>query len=656
MAHESIAEHGEPPAPDDDATGNANGARPGIDRRLGATLAGVLGIVFGALYVWLEGLIPRGPQEFAYFPYMTDPLPFAPMRGFTFEQLADHLSRTFVLGASLACLTAALAAVFKTRRPDAKRRRVLLICVGGFSLVTTAYLMAVVLEGRAIVDDELAYRQQAELLAQGRLGEKTIPPWGPEVFTIWTRVGATGKYLLGEPLVQVLGTLLGLPALLHLLLAPLGLWAWYRLVAGDAGSEVAAWSTLLIAASPMFIFTNALALSHTTTLTCLILAGLGYRWSCSGRPVWGALLTGTALGFGLTVRPQVVVPMGLVIGLSSLYRLSRRRQPLAVAALVASGSFWLVLIGLYNWILSGSASKLPWYLFHPIEKFGFGHVGGIDYVHTPWGAIENLWVVAVQLNGWWLGWPFSLGLILAWGAFAHRRRQGAALWLAGAAAIILLNVPYYSTGISETGPIYYFELLLPAAILGGHLIAYAFERWPSLTGALLLVHFALGTLTFVGEHGARLDRLVTTIHAETEEVLARIEPPALLLHEADWAESMRYGWVWSFPVRYRDDRDPIVTFPRNPPQLIPAMLERYRGRKCWYYRYHPETRQRELHPCEQAMDLMLEERQPSPALRLAPTAERLGFLSLDQPYFARRFGATGASRPPPQQSPEATPE
>lgn len=618
------------------------------DRRLVAVLAGAMGIALFALYWWLENLIPRGPWEFAYFPYMTDPLPFAPMRGFTFEQLVDHLSRTFVLGPGLACFTVALLAVWKARRPDAEARRVLLTCVVGFSLITTAYVMAVVLDGRAIVDDELAYRQQAELLASGRLGEATVPPWGHEVFTIWTRVGATGKYLFGEPLVQVAGTLFGLPALLHLLLAPLGLWAWYRVVSRDAGPEVAAWATILLAASPMFITTNALALSHTTTLTCLILAGLGYRWSCGERPVRGALLTGTALGFGLTVRPQVVVPMGMVIGLLALYRLIRRRQPIAIAALVASGSFWLVLIGLYNWSLSGRASQLPWYLFQPVERFGFGHVGGIDWVHTPWGAIQNLLVVAVQLNGWWLGWPFSLGLILAWLLLARSRSQGSGLWLAGAAAIVVFNVPYYSTGISETGPIYYFELLLPAAILGAHLIVCAFERWPALTGAVLAVHFILGTVGFVGEHVQRLDRLVTTIHAEAEEVLAQLEPPALLIHEPDWAESMRVGWIWSFPLRYRSDGDPVVTFPRNPPSYIPAMLKRYSHRKCWYYRRHPETLQRELHSCEQAMDLLLHEREPKPAMRVAPTAERLGYLSMDQAYFSRRFLATGASRTRPE--------
>ncbi|MCP4251758.1 MAG: hypothetical protein GY778_32400, partial [bacterium] len=283
-----------------------------------------------------------------------------------------------------------------------------MIAAVGFSLLLTALVMAKVLDGRAIVDDELVYRQQAELLASGRLTETSVPPWGWEVFTIWAKLpsggfGATGKYLFGEPLIQIAGTWFGLPALLHLLLAPLALWAWYRVVDADAGDRVAFWATILVAVSPMFILTNALALSHTTTLTCLILAGLGLQWASGQRPMAGALLCGTALGFCLTVRPQVVVPMGMVLGLATLYRLFRRRHFAAVVALVASGSLWLVLIALYNRALSGSPFKLPWYLFQPIERFGFGNVGGIEFVYTPWAAVENLVVSAVRFNGWWLG-------------------------------------------------------------------------------------------------------------------------------------------------------------------------------------------------------------------------------------------------------------
>ena len=610
-----------------------------------AAAAAAAGIACLAIYAWLEGLLPRGPQEFAYFPFMTDPLPFSPMRGFTFEQLVRHLGRTFMLGPGLLGLAATVAA-WKLQPPGARLRRSLMIIAVGGSLLTTAMVMARVLEGRAVVDDELVYRQQAELLASGRLTETTVPPWGWEVFTIWAKLptgefGATGKYLFGEPLIQIPGLWLGLPALLHLLLAPLALWAWYRVVEADAGHRVAFWATILVAVSPMFVLTNALALSHTTTLTCLILAGLGYQWACRQRPVAGALLCGTALGFGLTVRPQVVVPMGLVIGLTTLYRLARRRHVPAVAALIASGSFWLVLIMLYNRALSGSPFKLPWYLFLPIERFGFGDVGGVDFVYTPWAAVENLMVVAVRFNGWWLGWPLSLGLLVAWWVLG-RPRQGVLLWVLGGAAIVLLNVPYYSPGISETGPVYYFELLLPATILGGHAIARGLERWPRPATAFLLVHFAVGTTSFLWENVARLDRLVTTIHAPAEAVMEQIEPPALLIHENHWSESMRFGWVWSFPKRFRSDHDPIVTFPRGPAQFLPALIERFRGRECWYTRLEPTSGKRQLFRCQDAMDLMRQKRTTGVALRIGSTAERLGLLSPRESYAGRRQLESGA--------------
>ncbi len=588
------------------------------------------------LYGWLEGQLPRGQQEFAYFPYVTDPLPFAPMRGFTFEQLYRHICRTFVLGPSLICIAFAIAGWWRVRLPGARARRTLMIAAIGGSLVVTALVMAVVLNGRAIVDDELVYRQQAELLVSGRLAENTVPPWGWEVFTIWTDLGATGKYLFGEPLLQIPGTLLGMPALMHLLLAPLALWGWYRVVASDTDSEVAFWSTILVAVSPMFILTNAVGLSHTTTITCLIFAALGYQWAAGDRPIQGAILTGITLGFGLTVRPQVVVPIGLVIGLATLYRLLQRRRIVAATALVASGSFWLVLIMLYNRALTGSLLTLPWYVFNPIERFGFGHVGGIEWEHSLWSAVENLLVVAVRFNGWWLGWPLSLGLILGWWVLG-RPRQGANLWLLASAALILLNVPYYSTGMSDTGPVYYFELLLPAAILGAHTIVAALRRWPAATTALLIASFGLGTTTFLGENIARLDRLVTTIHAPIEAVLEEIEGPALLIHENTVTESLRFGWVWSFPVRLRHESEPIVTYPRGPMKFLPDLLERYSYRACWYTRINPDTVQRELYRCEDAMHLLSKPPRVGNALRISPTAERLGLLNPEETYSTRKF-------------------
>ena len=599
--------------------------RPGFGWLPG--IATAAGSVYLAIYLWLEGLLPRGPQEFAYFPFIADPLPFAPMRGFTFEQLARHLGRTFLLGPALLLLAFAVARTGWLRPPGPTTRRRLLIGVAVASVALTALVMTVVLRGRAIVDDELVYRQQADLLTSGRLAEDTVPRWGKEVFTVWTSIGATGKYLFGEPLIQVPGAILGLPALLHLVLAPLALWAWYRSLRFETSAGIAAWATLLVAASPMFILTNALALSHTATLACVTLASLGHQWARHGRPIAGAALTGTALGFGLTVRPQVIVPVGLVLGLATLYQLVRRGRRWSAGLLVASGGFWLLLIAAYNRALSGSSLTLPWYLFEPGENFGFGDVGGVPFIHTPWAAAENLLVTIVRFNGWWLGWPLSLGLIVVWLAFG-RALEGARLWLMAGGALILFNAFYYSTGISETGPIYYFELLLPASIAGAHAIVRGLEHWPRAATAVLLVHFALGTTSFLWENVARLDRLVTTIHAPVEAVLEKIEPPALLIHENHWRESMRHGWVWSFPLRSRSDRAPIVTLPRGQPADVLALLTRYSGRECWYYRTDPSTRRPQLKRCRNARELLVRKRRPGPNLRIESTAERLGFLDI----------------------------
>ena len=172
----------------------------GFDPRPLTLVAAVAGVAILAIYAWIELRLPRGPQEFAYFPFMTDPMPFAPMRGFTFEQLVRHLGRIFLLGPALACLAYALVKVRRIEPPRPEVLRLIVIVAVGLSLMVTAAVMAGVLKGRAIVDDELAYSQQADLLRTGRLAENTVPPWGWEVFTVGTRLGATGKYLFGEPL------------------------------------------------------------------------------------------------------------------------------------------------------------------------------------------------------------------------------------------------------------------------------------------------------------------------------------------------------------------------------------------------------------------------------------------------------------------------
>src|SRR3970282_1990705 len=104
-------------------------------------------------------------------------------------------------------------------------------------------------------------------------------------------------------------------------------------------------------------------------------------------------------------------------------------------------------------------------------------------------------------------------------------------WLWMGALVTLFEAFYYSTGVSDTGPIYHYELLLPLGVLGANAITRGLSSEPRKASTLLAVHFVLGWTTFMWFETNRLDRLVHHIHAEAEEALARVRPPALLFYE-----------------------------------------------------------------------------------------------------------------------------
>ena len=592
-------------------------------RRNLASLAA--GLALAAAYVAAERALPRGPAEFAYAPDLFVPLPFAAMRGFTFEQLAAHALRLLLLGPALLLLWHGLLPHARLRPPGPRAVRRLAVAAGLAGLLLSAAVMAL-LGGRGLHDDELTYRMQAELLAQGRLAEDRYPRWGHEPFTIWTGRGATGKYQPGEPLGQVPGILLGVPALLHLPLAALTLAAWAAAVRRRAGPETAGWATVLVALSPMFVLTTPTGLSHATALACAALAALGYEWLRAERPRAGAAALGGALAYLLAVRPQSAVALGLVLGPLALARLLRARRLAAAALLVACCALGVAAIALYDRAITGSPWTLPWALYQPVERYGFGHVlEGSAYVHGPRQAVENLLVSAVRFNGWWLGWPASLALLLVPGAVrgaAARRALGA--WGAVALSIVLVHLFYYSPGVSDTGPVYYYELLLPASLAGAAGIRHAVARWGGRALLLVALAFGLGTGSFLAEQTARLGRLVELLHRQPAAALAAVDPPALLLHETSGQENLRLGWMFGFPLRERRPDAPVLTFPRGAPGQAAALRRRFADRACWYYRVDPARLSPDLRRCEQAEALLARPRPlPGPRLFLPSTARRL---------------------------------
>jgi hypothetical protein len=369
-----------------------------------------------------------------------------------------------------------------------------------------------------------------------------------------------------------------------------------------------------------------------------VLAGLGFEWIRSGRLLAGALLGGAAISFGLLTRVQAMLPVGAVLGLASAYLLLRGRHFGALFALLATLLGGLAVLGAYNHALSGSPLTLPWYLQCSIEHFGFGRVWKYDaYEHTLLTAFQNLLVVLVRLNAWWLGLPCSLLLLAAW-LWLGRPAQRAAIWLWTGLAVIAFEFAYYSPGASDTGAIYHYELVLPASLIAGAVVNELVARAPALAGSALLVHAGLGTLTFIGEQTLRLDRLVSFIHRDSDAALARVETPALLFYEWHTGEVRAAGWVFDFPARFRGKNDPIVTLPWLPAAFRARAAELYPGRSCWYYRRNPVDARAELYRCEAAGPLIDRTEWPSQApLWVRPTAYAVTDYSPVEANVARRL-------------------
>jgi hypothetical protein len=598
-----------------------------------AAVAIVTGVVLVVAYWSGAALLPRGAQEFAYFPMTLNQWPFDPMRGFTVEQAARHLGWTFLVGPGLGLIAFGLLRVKGLRlRPfEASARTV--VAAGVMGCVLSAALLTGVFSGRAIVDDEGFYAWQAELLAEGRLADDGLPELHHEVFAVESRLGWTSKYLPGEAIVQIPGVWLGLPALAHLPLYALTVWAFFLAVRREAGASVAAASSTLLALSPFVLATTAVGLTHATVLACVTTAGLGLVMARGDQPWAGSALLAGAVGFGLWVRPQSVAAFGGVLALSCTITLLRRRQfgPLALAAGIGMAS--VGLIGAYNYALTGSATDLPWSLQFNPEHWGFGQVwparAGHPYHHTPQMVVENTISQVVRLNQWAFGSPLSMGAVVAWWV-AGRPTAGLSTWCLPTLAMITFMAGWHSPGVSETGPVYWYEAILPLALFGGHAWVVLRERWPGFVAVVLPLHLALATVPFAVEQTARLMRLVEATQAPIERVLADAPRPLVVIYELMNGETRRIGWLHTFfpRVSHRGDLVYFGNVPRSAGSrtYLEDVFTLFPRHACLYVRANPTTLEWEGTPCADAGALLSRPWEVQVQTVIPSTAMTLGWL------------------------------
>jgi hypothetical protein len=450
--------------------------------------------------------------------------------------------------------------------------------------------------------DTIAYRYQLETFARGRIANPSPP--APELFSAWGVLDdgrhAYSKYFPGHALVllpfyaaaggriePIVPALSGLGALA------------VAAVAAQLGGGAAALGALgLLALSPFFLMTSATLLSHGTCLLAHALAVLGLirsrRAASAGRAGLLSAGAGLAAGLALATRPltavAVVLPSAALLGLDLL-----RRRPGAAVRIVAAGAAFGACVALllaYNAALTGDPLLTPFAVYWPLDRLGFGPWRGQGSTlgqwegpfvpeHTPLLAAQMLWKNLSMLDRWLLGFQGSLVLLLGLAALrlaAARLDAERALLL----AVLALQPPLYMLlwfeGLNHTGPIYYFEMLLPLAALGGWALGGLVRgRGPAVVVALLAAGAALSGWELRVRPALEPLEVVTRLQErDLAAVRAAVQGPAVV-----FLPETRLGNPLSSLVNGPDPLEQPIVFALDRGEAGRRLLERMPERRAW---------------------------------------------------------------------------
>ncbi|MCB9478527.1 MAG: glycosyltransferase family 39 protein [Deltaproteobacteria bacterium] len=423
------------------------------------------------------------------------------------------------------------AAAVSVMNDKAEQRRLLIAMIGAGTLAVAA-VANFVMDNTPISDDERAYVFQSRILASGRLTLPSLPEpyrkFEDNVFLV-NNGRRYAQYPFGHSIFLLPGVIAGYPRLMIFLAAALTLWGVIRLGKELDGPATGYLAGALVLLSPMFLTMSATLLSHPACLLFLTWFGYFMVRTMRGGTLREALACGLCFGAAFHIRSATAIlvagPAAFVLAATMLFDWKREsgsklpRPTIAVGknlgrimALALSVGGLLAIYLTFNLWVNGSLSRTnyhaAWQGNTPFTSpFGF-FKGAWNIVHTPKQGWANLFHNLLKLNTWSLGWPISFLPVLAWLAIRGKRAWEWLLFL----PIVLTFAAYlfyFWPGISDTGPVLYYELLLPIALLAAiglrriyGLLAERMDAAPAgaLMASTLAAASVLGLLTVTQTH------------------------------------------------------------------------------------------------------------------------------------------------------------
>ncbi len=346
----------------------------------------------------------------------------------------------------------------------------LLAVLGGGLVARQVY------ENMAHLEDEFAYRWQAQVMARGELALPS--PEFPDSFLVPFVVDYQGlrfgKYPLGWPVVLSLGIRLGIENWINPLLGGLAVWLTYRVAKRMFGEIVGLLASLLMGLSPFFLIQVGSQLSHGWSLLLSMIFISSWWDSISpsreeiGKIRWlPTVIAGLSLGLlGLT-RPLTMIALAVVAGVygAGIFLAGKPGQKQRILVI---GGLALLLASLHfvwQWAVTGDPFLNPYTLWWPYDKLGFGEgVGVLEQGHSFrqawWNTKHSLRVGVSDL----FGWGTLSFVILPFGLWAARKRAETYFLLGFFLSLVGVYLMYW-IGSWLLGPRYYFESLPGLAIL-----------------------------------------------------------------------------------------------------------------------------------------------------------------------------------------------
>jgi 4-amino-4-deoxy-L-arabinose transferase-like glycosyltransferase len=357
------------------------------------------------------------------------------------------------------------------------------------SLLAILVIIAYVFKAAPIIEDEQAYVFQASTYLTGNLF-MPVPPAAESIsrtFMIINWIWTT-KYLWGQPAILSIGLLFGSPYFATVLMAIGSLFLIYSIAKKIYSPQIANLATLLMGTSPWFWFISGTLTTHVSTLFLFLLFIYGWlRLERRQSFALGAIL-GFCLGWAFTVRQMTTVCFAVPfagLGVIYLWRQPRRWFPPALG-FALSASIVVVLLLVYNTLVTGDPFTVPFLYYNIQERLGFGE--RLSGMFTPMKAMSNLAKNVFLINMWLFGWPISLLPLIAYLAKAAKSlfrpirettsqyqlawNSWDTLWIVLIASHCFGYLFYCFDNVHATMPTYYYELLIPLTILSARGLIY----------------------------------------------------------------------------------------------------------------------------------------------------------------------------------------